>query len=78
MAKKVAEQQQKEATAARKQAAIAEAKAKLLAPATSEKQRQKSEQRTQKAPVNLAKRGAQQDVRGVVHVGEKGTKQFFR
>ena len=28
--------------------------------------------------MNLAKLGAEKDVKGVVHVGEKGTKQFFK
>ena len=78
LTKKAGEQKQKEALEHRKQAAVTEAKAKLLAPAPSKQQRHQSEQRTKKAPVNLAKLGAQQDVRGVVHVGEKGTKQFFK
>jgi hypothetical protein len=41
-------------------------------------QRYQSDQRTKKAPLNLARIGAQHDVEGIVHVGEKGTKHFFK
>ena len=37
-----------------------------------------SEQRTKKAPINLARVGAVADKHGVRHVGEKGTKAFLR
>lgn len=40
--------------------------------------RVQSEQRTKKAALNLAKAGAAQDTRGVVHVGAKGARQFFQ
>ena len=39
--------------------------------------RSQSEHRTKKAPLNLAKLGARDDVSGIKHVGERGTKAFF-
>lgn len=47
-------------------------------PAPNKLQRYQSEQRTKQAPLNLARIGAQRDVRGLAHVGEKGTKAFFQ
>lgn len=41
-------------------------------------QRYQSDQRTKKAPVNLAKSGAEKDTAGVVFVGSKGAKKFFQ
>lgn len=47
-------------------------------PAPNKLQRYQSEQRTKQAPLNLARIGAQRDVKGLAHVGEKGTKAFFQ
>ena len=33
--------------------------------------------RTKRAPLNLAKIGANRDFKGLTHVGERGTKAFF-
>jgi hypothetical protein len=39
--------------------------------------RVESDHRTKKAPINLAKIGAREDVAGLKYVGERGTKAFF-
>jgi hypothetical protein len=77
---KRAEKGKQDHLASRKQEMVAqrETTANKARGKTDRLSRYKSEQRTKQAPLNLARLGAQRDVRGLAHVGEKGTKAFFQ